>query len=150
MKNSLMQSSTLPRCRRNLVLLFLRYKTLCKTRKNAREFYLYCWDHVCKVNEWYLIDCFHREFRVSTQIMVHIYCIARFKEFYTPERVLMAFRAIFLWFRNCTLIWILLLVRSDMTKFYPWNTKNTDRNDVSKQETHTRNAQRKITLERAS
>ena len=29
---------------------FLRYKTLCKIRKNRLEFHLYCWDHVCKVN----------------------------------------------------------------------------------------------------
>ena len=34
------------------------------------EFHLYCWDHVCKVNELCLVDCFHREFRASTQIMV--------------------------------------------------------------------------------
>ena len=61
----------LPRCQTNFILLFLRYNTLCKTRKNTREFHLHCWDDVCKVNEWCLVDCFHCEVRVSTQIMVH-------------------------------------------------------------------------------
>ena len=28
--------------------------------------HLYCLDHVCKVNEWCLVGCFHREFRIST------------------------------------------------------------------------------------
>ena len=28
--------------------------------------HLYCWDHVCKVNERCLVGCFHREFRIST------------------------------------------------------------------------------------
>ena len=31
--------------------------------------HLYCWDHDCNVNEWSLVDCFHRKFMVSTQIM---------------------------------------------------------------------------------
>ena len=26
------------------------------------EFYLYCWNHVCKVNEWCLVDRFHKKF----------------------------------------------------------------------------------------
>ena len=38
--------------------------------EKTREFHLYCWDHVCKVNEWCLVDCLHREFRLSTQITV--------------------------------------------------------------------------------
>ena len=28
----------------------------------TREFYSYCWDHVYKVNEWCLVDFFHRKF----------------------------------------------------------------------------------------
>ena len=40
----------LSRCHRNLILLFSRYKALYKTQKTC-EFYLYCWDQVCKVNE---------------------------------------------------------------------------------------------------
>ena len=28
--------------------------------------HLYCLDHVCKVSEWCLVGCFHREFRIST------------------------------------------------------------------------------------
>ena len=39
--------------------------------KNTCEFHLYYWDHVFKVNELYLVDCFRHEFRVPTQIMVH-------------------------------------------------------------------------------
>ena len=38
----------------------LRYKTLNKTR-NRREFHLYCCDHVCKVNEWFLVNSSYRE-----------------------------------------------------------------------------------------
>ena len=80
----------LSRCQRNLILLFSRYKTLCKTRKNTREFYLCCWDHVCKVNEWCLVDCFHREFKVPSQIMVRDYFIAKYKMFSACGRLLMA------------------------------------------------------------
>ena len=36
--------------------------------KKTREFYLYCWKQLCKINEWYLVGSFHREFRVSTQM----------------------------------------------------------------------------------
>ena len=55
-------------CQRNLILLFSRYKTLYITRENTRELHLYCWDHVCKVNEWCSVDCFHREFRVMQSL----------------------------------------------------------------------------------
>ena len=55
--------------------------TKLKTRKSTRDFHLYCCDHVCKVNKWCLADCFHREFRVSTQMMVRDYCIAICKTF---------------------------------------------------------------------
>ena len=44
--------------------------------KNLREFHLYCWDHVCKVNEWCLVDCFHRKFWAFTQKMIRDCCIA--------------------------------------------------------------------------
>ena len=71
----------LSRCQRNLILLFSRYITLCKTRKNTREFHLHYRDYVCKVNEWCLVDCFHHEFMFSTQIMVRYYCIAKYKKF---------------------------------------------------------------------
>ena len=71
----------LSRCQRNLILLFSRYKTLCKTRKNTREFHLYCWDHVRKLNEWCSVDCFYREFRFFNQIMVRDYCIVKCKKF---------------------------------------------------------------------
>ena len=30
-----------------------------------------------------------------------------------------------------------LLIRFNITKFFPWNTKNTDRNGINKQNTHT-------------
>ena len=36
-----------------------------KLEKNSQEFFLYCWDHVCKVNERCLVDCFHPKFRVQ-------------------------------------------------------------------------------------
>ena len=78
----------------NLILLFSQYKTLCKTWKNTLEYHLYCWCLVCKVNWWCLIDCFHRQFRISTQIMVFDHC----------KGLLMTFWANFLWFKIFTLI----------------------------------------------
>ena len=60
------------------------------------EFNLYCWDHVCKVNEWCLVDCFHHEFRVSTQIKVPDYCIMKCKKFSAGGSLLMVLWAIFL------------------------------------------------------
>ena len=94
-------------CQRNLILLFLQYKTLCKTQKNTCEFRIYCWDHVCKANEWYLVDCFHHKFRVSTQVMVCDYCIMKCKKFSTCSRLLIAFWDIFLWLKIFMLIWTL-------------------------------------------
>ena len=64
---------------------FTHNKTLCKTLKNTREFHLYCWDHVCKVNELCLVDFFHGEFRISTQIMVRDYCVAKCKKSFFPQ-----------------------------------------------------------------
>ena len=99
--------STFPlsRCQ-NLILLFLQYKTLCKMQKKKKtpEFQLFCWNHTCKDNDWCLVDCFHCEFRISTQIMVHDYSIAKCKTFSTCIMFLMAFRVIFSWFKRFTLI----------------------------------------------
>ena len=80
---------------KNLILLFSRYRTLCKHKKNAREFHLYCWNHVCKVSEWCLVDFFHCEVKVSTQILVHDICIAKYKKFSAYGGVPMALWAIF-------------------------------------------------------
>ena len=63
--------------------------------KNTCEYHLYCWNHVCKVNEWCLVDCFHCKLRVSTQTMVCNYCTAKFKKFSACGRLLMASWAIF-------------------------------------------------------
>ena len=43
---------------------------------------------------------------------------------------------------------IYLYIRSNKTKLFLWNTNNTDKNGVNKQNTHTPNTLRKITLER--
>ena len=64
-------------CQRNLMLIFAQYKTA--KHEKTREFHLYCWDHVCKVNEWCLVDVFLRKFRVSTEIVVRDYCIVKCK-----------------------------------------------------------------------
>ena len=53
----------------------------CTKHEKAREFDLYRWDRVCKVNEWCLVDYFHLKFSVSTQIMVRNYCIAKCRVF---------------------------------------------------------------------
>ena len=70
------------------------------TKKNIREFHLYCWDHVCKVNGWCLVDCFHCGFKVSIQLMVRDYCIAKCKKFSTCSRLVMALWAIFFAIHN--------------------------------------------------
>ena len=49
----------------------------CAKHEKTGEFYLYWWDHVCKVNDWCSGGCFHRELRVST--LVREYCIAKSK-----------------------------------------------------------------------
>ena len=88
----------LSRCQRNLVSLFSWYKTLCKTEKNACKFHLCCWNHVCKVNELCLGNCFHRKFRVSTKIMVCNYCIANCRKYPVCSQTSMAFQAILFFF----------------------------------------------------
>ena len=57
---------------------YFRDTKICAKHEKTHEFHLYCWDHFCKVN--YLIHCFHREFRVSTEIMVRDYCMAKCKK----------------------------------------------------------------------
>ena len=61
----------LSQCQRNLILPFYQ---LCTKHEITFEFHLYYWDHVCKVNEWCLVDYFHCEFRVSTEIMAYDCC----------------------------------------------------------------------------
>ena len=78
------------RCQRNLK----------KTWKNTCAFHLYCSDHVRKVNEWCLVDCFHSRCRVLTQIMVHNYCIAKCKKFSACGKLLMALHTIFFTIQN--------------------------------------------------
>ena len=50
----------LSRFQRNLIF---RDTKLCAKHKKTSEFHLYCWVHVCYENEWWLVDCFHRESR---------------------------------------------------------------------------------------
>ena len=55
--------------------------------------------------EWCLVDCFHPEFRVFTQIMVCDYCIAKCKMFSACGGLLMALWAILLQFKIFMLNW---------------------------------------------
>ena len=55
---------------KEISLYYFCDKKLGKTRKSTGEFYLYRWDHVCKVNEWCLVDCSHRKFTGFFQIIV--------------------------------------------------------------------------------
>ena len=73
---------------------------LCAKHKKTRELHLHCCNHVCKVNEWCLVDYFHREFRVSTQIMVRDYCIAECKKLSACSGHLIALLAIFFAIEN--------------------------------------------------
>ena len=47
---------------------YFRDTKLCAKHKKSPVNSVY-WDHLCKVNKWCLVDCFHREFMVSIQIM---------------------------------------------------------------------------------
>ena len=51
---------------------------------------------------------------------------------------------------NKTLLTSLTSQTSLFNKFFLWNTKNTDRNGVNEQNTHTPHTQKNITLERVS
>ena len=84
--------------------IFTKQNFLQNTKKNTCELNLYCWDHVCEVNEWCLIDCFHRKFTAPNQIMVHDYCIAKCKKLSAYGGYLMAPRDIFSQFKIFTLI----------------------------------------------
>ena len=87
--------SFFPLLQRNLILPFSWYKTLCKTWKNLHEFHLYCWDHVRKVNQWCLVECFYHKIRVSTKKIVCDYYITKCKMFSTCGGYLMALWVIF-------------------------------------------------------
>ena len=84
-------------------------QNFAQNTKKMSEFHLYCWDHVCKVNEWCLVDCFHHELRVSTQIMVRNYCITKCKKFSSCGGFLMVLGAIFSRSKIFTLIRTLYL-----------------------------------------
>ena len=84
--------------------IFFAIQNFVQNAKKPLEFQLFCWDHTCKDNDWCLVDCFHCEFRISTQIMVHDYSITKCKTFSTCIMFLMAFRVIFSWFKGFALI----------------------------------------------
>ena len=79
---------------------YFLYTKLCAKHEKTCETHLYCWDYVCKVNKWCLVDCFHREFRVSIQIMARDSCIAKCQTFSVCGRLLMALQAIFFFIQN--------------------------------------------------
>ena len=77
--------------------IFVIQNYVQNTKKNTSEFHLFCWDHVCKINEW----CFHHKFWDSTQIMVatwllyhkmqKVFCLSQFKIFVNLNPELMLF-----------------------------------------------------------
>ena len=60
-----------------------------------------------KLNEWCLVDYFHHKFRVFTQIIVHKYCITKFKKFSTYGRFFNSILEHFWQFKIIMLIWTL-------------------------------------------
>ena len=58
---------------RNFIYYFRITKLYAKHEKK-HEFHLSCWDHVCKLIEWCLVDCFHRKaiFFAIQNIYVHL------------------------------------------------------------------------------
>ena len=88
---------------RNLILLFLWYKTLCKTKKQMNSLYII--PRSCLLGKWMIFSwLLPSRIRVSTQIMVHNYCTAKNRKFSTSGRLLMALQAIFLWLKIFALI----------------------------------------------
>ena len=52
-------------------------------------------------------------------------------------------------FKKSSLVKVIyLLIGYYITRFFLWNTNNTNRNGVNKQNKHTPNTQRKVTLEK--
>ena len=77
----------------NFILLFSQYKTFCKKQKNTRtQFMLLGLDLQSK---WTVFNwLFPLQFRVSTQIMLHDYCIPKCKTFSACRGILMPLRDI--------------------------------------------------------
>ena len=94
----------------SIILLLSQYKTC--------EFH--CWDHVCKVNEWCLVDCFFCKFSISTQIMVCDYCSAKCKKFAACGRLLIDLCTIF--FCNSKYLLIRTLQQIPCWTKTPWQT----------------------------
>ena len=59
---------------------------LCAKQKKHRQIPFILLESCFEVNEWCLVDYFHREFRVSTQIIVRNYCIPKYKTFFACGR----------------------------------------------------------------
>ena len=91
---------------KEISLYYFHDTKLCAKLEKAHE---NCWDHVCKVNEWCLVDCLHCEFKVSSQIMVRDYCIAKCKRFSASGGLLMTLWVIFFLFKIFTLFGTLKL-----------------------------------------
>ena len=64
---------------------------------------IYCLDHVCKTNEWCLVDCCHGEIRVSTQKW-YVVIASQNANSSACDGLLMVLQAIFLRFKIFTLI----------------------------------------------
>ena len=82
-----------------------------------------------------------------TEVANRLTCL--FKYTLTPLDIKNLLSTISFLFKNHSLVVVIyLLIRCNKTAFFLWNAKNTDRNSVNKQNTHTQrpNTQRKITL----
>ena len=91
----------LSRGQRNLILLFSIQNVVQNMKKHMWILFILLWS--CLYGKWCLVECFHYEFRVSTQIMVRNYSITKCK-FSTCGGILMAFGSFFLQFITFALI----------------------------------------------
>ena len=85
----------------------------------------------------YHLLCSHSSYLYYTEWITHWYQKCTFHNVFSFQKL-------------CACKVIYLLIRCYESRFFLWNTNNTDRNGVNKQKTHTPNTQRKITLERVS
>ena len=98
----------LSRWQRNLILLFLLYQTFCKIWKHKWvSFILF---RSCLQGKWIVF--------ISTQIMVHDYCIAKYKKFSNWGGLLMTPRATILAIKNIYENWKLLVIASNRPIYY--------------------------------
>ena len=78
---------------KEILFNYFRDTKLCAKHKKSPVNSVY-WDHLCKVNKWCLVDCFHREFMVSIQIMFITIIASRNAKFFSRSKLFTLIRTL--------------------------------------------------------